>query len=52
MTLVGHNVRVDFDTSRERVAEDLSGLMVGVAEAGRGSDQSPRPSQMGRELNT
>ena len=34
MALVGHNIRVVADASRERVAEDLSGLMDGNGQVG------------------
>jgi len=36
MNSTGYKIRVDFEASRERIAEDLSGLMDGIAEAGRG----------------
>jgi hypothetical protein len=34
VTSASHNIRVDLDAGRERIAEDLSGLRDGIAEEG------------------
>ena len=34
-TSASHNIRVDFDASQERIAEDLSGLKLGYSSSSK-----------------